>query len=391
MRYKMINFFELDKKENKNYVKLIQSVSKLSRLYSDSSSPYIYYRAMENLFCFCFNAKNLSRSDTAFDAKIYDTGIGLKTFLGENKNYSFEKIAEFNKNSSMIREKTDDKDLAEFLANLRNERIKLAKDIYGISQSQYHIIARRKNLLLFFETDYDEIDISNLRIEKEKGSKNEKSLDFTDGNHLYKFNFSKSTLFRKFDIPQNCHTAEAVIFENPAKLLLSIDEIDYDKISIESEQKLEYVILPLYTVKNKIKIVQERSALNQWNACGRKRDPNEVYIAIPALVRNHFPNFFPERDIPFILKTPLGEVLNAKVCQDNNKALMTNPNKALSNWLLRDVLKLKEFELASISKLEFLGIDSVIVTKEKEGEYSIDVQSWGSYEKFAEKLNADEI
>ncbi|MEI0518669.1 hypothetical protein [Brachyspira murdochii] len=70
---------------------------------------------------------------------------------------------------------------------------------------------------------------------------------------------------------------------------------------------------------------------------------------------------------------------------------MTNPNKALSNWLLRDVLKLKEFELASISKLEFLGIDSVIVTKEKEGEYSIDVQSWGSYEKFAEKLNADEI
>lgn len=44
---------------------------------------------------------------------------------------------------------------------------------------------------------------------------------------------------------------------------------------------------------------------------------------------------------------------------------MTNPNKALSNWLLRDVLKLKEFEPASIEKLEFLGIDSVIVTKEK--------------------------
>ena len=387
----MINFFELDKKENKNYVKLIQIVSKLSRLYSGSSSPYIYYRAMENLFCFCFNAKNLSRSDTAFDAKIDNIGIGLKTFLGENKNYSFEKIAEFNKNSSMIREKTDDKDLTEFLANLRNERIKLAKDIYGISRAQYHIIVRRKNLLLFFETDYDEIDISNLRIEKEKGCKSEKSLDFTDGNHLYKFNFSKSTLFRKFDIPKNCNTAEAVIFENPAKLLLSIDEIGYDKISIEEEQKLEYVILPLYTVKNNIKIVQERSALNQWNASGRKRDPNEVYIAIPSLVRKHFPNFFPERDTPFILKTPLGEILNAKVCQDNNKALMTNPNKALSSWLLRDVLKLKEFELASIDKMEFLGIDSVIVTKEKEDEYSIDIQSWGSYEKFAEKLNADEI
>ena len=94
----MINFFELDKKYNKNYVKLMQIVSKLSRLYSESDNPYIYYRAMENLFCYCFNAKNLSRSDTAFDAKLDNIGIGLKTFLGENKNYSFEKIAEFNKN-----------------------------------------------------------------------------------------------------------------------------------------------------------------------------------------------------------------------------------------------------------------------------------------------------
>lgn len=196
--------------------------------------------------------------------------------------------------------------------------------------------------------------------------------------------------FRKFDIPLDCHTAEASILENPAKLLLSIDEIKYDITSNYAEPKFEYVILPLYTIKNNIKIVQEKSALNQWNASGRKRDPNEVYIPIPALIRNHFKNFFPERDTPFILKTPLGEILNAKVCQDNNKALMTNPNKALSKWLLRDVLKLKEFELASINKLEFLGIDSVIVYKEKEGEYSIDIQSWGSYEKFIENFKTDE-
>ena len=175
-------------------------------------------------------------------------------------------------------------------------------------------------------------------------------------------------------------------------MILSIEEIEYNKISNNTDYtktKLEYVILPLYTIKNNIKIVQEKSALNQWNACGRKRDPNEVYIAIPALIRNNFPNFFPKRDTPFILKTPLGEILNAKVCQDNDKALMTNPNKALSNWLLRDVLKLKEFELASIDKLEFLGIDSVIITKEKDGEYSIDIQSWGSYEKFIENFNTN--
>lgn len=386
----MVNFFELDKKENKNYVKLMQIVSKLSRLYSDSDNPYIYYRAMENLFCYCFNAKNLSWSDTAFDAKFDNIGIGLKTFLGENKNYSFEKIAEFNKNSNIIKEKKDERDIAEFLSNLRNERIRLAKDIYGISDSQYHIIARRKNLLLFFETDYDEINISDLKIEKY--SANEKSLNFTDGNHLYKFNFSKSTLFRKFDIPSNSCTAEAVIFENPAELLLSIDKITYDnkKEFYSSRVKSEYVVLPLYTIKNNIKIVQEKSALNQWNASGRKRDPNEVYITVPSLVRNNFPNFFPERDTPFILKTPIGEILNAKICQDNGKALMTNPNKALSSWLLRNVLKLKEFELATIERLEILGIDSVMITKEKDREYYIDIQSWGSYERFIEQLQMNE-
>ena len=155
----MLNFFELDKKENKNYVKLMKIAAKLSRLYSDSDTPYIYYRAMENLFCYCFGAKNLSRSDIAFDAKLGNIGIGLKTFVGENKDYSFEKIAEFNKDSKQIKDKKDEREIMEFLANLRNDRINLAKNLYGISESLYHIIARRKKSLLFFETDYNEIDI----------------------------------------------------------------------------------------------------------------------------------------------------------------------------------------------------------------------------------------
>lgn len=381
----MLNFFELDKKENKNYVKLMKIVSKLSRLYSDSDTPYIYYRAMENLFCYCFGAKNLSRSDIAFDAKLGSLGIGLKTFVGENKDHSFEKIAEFNKDSKLIKDKKDERDIMEFLANLRNDRINLAKNIYGISESLYHIIVRRKKSLLFFETDYNEIDISNLRIENQKGNKEEKSLNFTDGNHLYKFNFSKSTLFRRFDIPKESFCTDVVIFESPAELLLSIDEITY-----KFEPQFKYVILPLYTIKEGKKIVQEKSALNQWNAGGRKRDSDEVYITIPSFIRNNFPNFFPGRDTPFILKTPIGEILNAKVCQDNNKALMTNPNKALSNWLLRNILKLKEFELATIERLEILGIDSVIITKEKDGEYSIDIQSWGSYERFIEDVKTNE-
>ena len=88
----------------------------------------------------------------------------------------------------------------------------------------------------------------------------------------------------------------------------------------------------------------------------------------------------------------MGETLNASICQDNGKALMTNPNKALSNWLLRTALGLQKYELATIEKLENCNIDSVIIEKEKEYVYNIDVRPIGSYEKFIDKIeNKDNI
>ena len=58
-----------------------------------------------------------------------------------------------------------------------------------------------------------------------------------------------------------------------------------------------------------------------------------------------------------------------KICQDNGKALMSNPNKALGKWILRDVLSLKEGEVLTYQKLKELGIDSILITKGKN--YSI--------------------
>lgn len=79
---------------------------------------------------------------------------------------------------------------------------------------------------------------------------------------------------------------------------------------------------------------------------------------------------------------PTKEVLSAKVCQENSKALMTDPNKALSDWLLRKILKLKEGELATIEKLNELGFDSVIITKIDEENFKIDIMKTDSYEVF---------
>lgn len=361
--------------EGEQYVNLIKSVGQLSGLFSDNTIPYINYRVAENLFCKCFNAMNLSRSDTAFDASFERTGIGIKTFTCPTGT-STEKIAEFNALSNELKQLSG-KALAIKLAEFRNERINLAKRTYGLENGIYHIIARQEFNIKLFETDYDIIDISTIKNVVEKQS----SLQFEDKNNFYSFNYSKSTLFRRFFIDENHTSIDIEILNDPFELLLELSRTKNLEKSKESRGD-NYIILPLYGKKDQEKHVFERSGLNQWNANGRKRDLDEVYIPIPKVIHEYFPNFFPTRDKPFNLKTPTGEQLSAKVCQDNSKALMTNPNSALSNWLLRKVLNLKPGELASIEKLQILGFDSVIIYKLSDSDFSIDITPSGSYERF---------
>jgi len=372
----MKSFTEIDIENNGNYLKLLSAVSKLSGLFSESNVPFINYRVIENIFCKSFNATNLSRSDTAFDANFNSIGIGLKTFicLSDSSN---EKIAEFNSLSKKLSE-YQGKELAQKLAYYRNERVELAKRLYNITNSIYHIVARRNNKLLLFETDYEKININNIHAVKQTNA----SLQFEDGKNWYSFNYSKNTLFRKFFVPKNAFPLPIEIIEDPYTLLLQFLENKTFKYVEEKIIKgIDFVILPLYGMKNKQKFVFEKSGLNQWNASGRKRDFGEVYIPIPSEINKQFPNFFPQRDEHFSLQIPTGEVFSAKVCQDNSKALMTNPNKAMSNWLLRKVFQLKEGELLNYEKMSVLGFDSVIITK-KSTTYKIDKTKLNSYEQF---------
>lgn len=371
----MKSFAQIDIDNSGEYLKLLSAISKLSGLFSESNIPFINYRVAENIFCKSFNANNLSRSDTAFDAKYQTLGVGLKTFTSPSNNKT-EKIAEFNSLSKILKELSG-KELALKLAEYRNERIELANRLYDIENSIYHIIARREKELLLFETDYSYIDINNIKSVKNKDA----SLLFEDGKNEYSFNYSKSTLFRKFIIPQKAFKLPIEIIDDPYELLMNLFE--KRKLEKKKSAKLsEYVILPLYGMKDKKKFVFEKSGLNQWNAGGRKRDFGEVYIPIPKEIHNKFPNFFPERDIEFQLEIPTGQILKASVCQDNSKALMTNPNKALSDWLLRKVFDLKEGELATIEKMDELGFDSVIIEKIGNNIYKIDKAKSESYSDF---------
>ena len=142
----MKSFAEIDIEKNGNYLKLLSAVSKLSGLFSESSVPFINYRVAENIFCRSFDAGNLSRSDTAFDANYNSVGVGLKTFVC-NGNSSTEKVAEFNSLSRILKD-LKGKELALKLGEFRNDRINLANRVYDIENSLYHIVARKEKELL---------------------------------------------------------------------------------------------------------------------------------------------------------------------------------------------------------------------------------------------------
>ncbi len=364
------------------YTDYLKSIGSLSKLFSDSDTPLLHYRVVENIFCKVFEAENLAREDVAYDAKKDSLGIGIKTFTFESNTKS-EKVAEFNRFAPTLR-KLKGVELLLKIAELRNERIEFANRNYNIQDSIYHCVGRREGQLRVFEVGYDVINIDKLANLKT----NDTSVTFNDDRHEYSFLFSKSTLFRKFYQPNKYLEINVDVIDEPFDVLLRITQ----KLNIAQTIEqigVDYVILPLYSLRESSpnqKKVAEKSGLNQWNAGGRKRDIGEVYIPIPKSIHDNCPNFFPVRDQTFDLQIPTGETLSAKLCQDNNKALMTNPNNALSDWLLRKILKLQEGELLTYTRLELLGIDSVKVKKINIKQYQISFMPIDSFESFVQKI-----
>lgn len=358
-------------KNNVSYLNMMQLVAQLSRLFSESNIPHIDYRITENLFCKYFNANNLSRSDISYDAQLQNLGVGIKTFQLNDNNSSLEKIAEFNKLSPELRE-LKGKALALKVSSLRNTRIALADSLCNADQRLYHIIGRKADELVIFNAPYDYINIDSIC--DVKTSKNNKGISFNDGINDYRYNHSKSVLMKLFSKTDDCVLYPVSIIENPYALLEQL----LSSINRESFTVKPFVILPLFSERGGVN-VPNSSGLNQWNSKGRKRNYNEVYVSIPAYVRNNYPDFFPPRKVPFNLHLPNGNILSASVCQGGGKALMSNPNKALGEWLLKDVMNVPEGELVTMNKLNELGFDSLMVSKIDENNYDISVSSTTRY------------
>lgn len=365
----------------KKYYSMLGLIGSLSNLFSDSEVPYLYYRIAERLYCNVFKASNYTRSDIAIDASLKGIGVGLKTFIC-NTSYTSQKISEFNKMSQDIVNRPDN-ELIHAVSVYRNDRIHFITRSYsGISDFIYHCVARRKKELIVFEEPMNLININNLRILNIR----DHVIEYTDDNGIYSFNKSKSTLFKRFIIPEEFVSVEVDIIDDPISRLESLL-----KIEIKPKRKEESLILPLYSFQDKD--VNPKSGLNQWNGQGRKRHPDEVYIPIPAWIHHTFPNFFPSINSVFYLTLPNNKKLLAKMCQgaliningkkiNKGKGLMSNPNKELGKWLLRDVLNVPINTVVTMQDLIRIGIDSVEIRKINDSNYFMDFKKVGSFEDF---------
>ncbi len=379
-------FLETQPQEKTEYYqRMLGMIGSLSRLFSEGAAPYLETRIAENLFCKSFGAENVSRLDCSVDAKVGAIGIGIKTFLEKNGSTE-QKIAEFNSEHALYKD-LPDKEKVKKIAELRNARLDATRKMHGLDELIYHCVTRREGGILSYEVPMSSIDIQRISgIERKTKNK----ILFKDPNGEYHFNISKSTLYKRFTTPEPLFNFDVEILEDPFSVLQSTLGSLVKEAVASPEDSREYVYLPMYSIKNGKKIVSERSGLNQWNAGGRGRHPDEVYIPIPAWIHKFYPGFFPSRDTKFLLQLPDGKEISAKVCQQNSKALMSDPNKDLGQWLLRHVLGIPQGQLVTYENIETAGFDSVLVQKISEGRYKIDFSKNDSFEEFKEGTVASE-
>ena len=165
-------FYELQPQiQKENYKKMLSIVGSLTQLFSESDCPYLAYRAHENIFCKYFEAENLARLDCSADAKKNRIGIGLKTWMGQDD----QKVAEFGKLRETFAGLTG-LDLVKKIAEYRNERIRVTKNMNGIDEMIYHVIKRVPGAMQVLECAFDYIDTDHISLITNRGNVKSRAL-----------------------------------------------------------------------------------------------------------------------------------------------------------------------------------------------------------------------
>lgn len=408
--------------QQEEYIKFLQIYASLSNLFRQKKGeliPYLDSKFQETVFARVFKSENTDIGNTPHDIVSIvggeRIGIGLKTWIGNKP--SFQKVMQLKSFQKEIEQYIDNKEsLAYTISAIKNQKMIFDYNRLGLSETGniYHYITREKDEFTINECAYPLVDLKNLKNFKKTNS----SFLWSDGLKDYKYTFGDSQIWQKFDSEKyNSLVLEKFkvkVIEDPFSLLL---EVCFDAINSLTETKDDIieVYLPLYSYKTKE--VLKKSGLNAWNAAPKNRNSNtprplnEVYIPIPLEFHKHCPNFFVEdifklqtfsgnpddkSEVRFHLQLPNGKKIPALLTQDNMKALQSGSkterdenNKlygqaALGQWLLVDVLGLKERKLVTLDWLKKRDTDCVKLWR-KNNDYStiyIDFAPLGTFEKF---------
>ena len=404
------------------YRDALVAVGGLSRLFSESDLPFFHYRFVENLFVRATKGKNISRQDAVFDALVGENNgiaVGVKTFTIKKKSsYSYEKVQEFTALAGKGQlGKMKDKELVQTIAKERNRRILLESASFNAdpNKSLYHCLIRREGEAVIHEEPYPVVVINKIKPLSPGGKTITKfgirtsNIHFHDNLNYYRYSRAKNVLLKRFEIkggenwkPIPIKITEDVfshLFENVLGAAVT-PEMKITGLFDEPQQipGIDYVVLPLYSIKGGVKVVHAKSGLNQWNAAGRQRKFGEAYIPVPSDIHKCCKGFFPIGKSFNLYLPNTKKAANASLCQAGYKALMSNPNDELCKWIFKVIdphFLSSMYNKAPVRKpftyddLEMAGYDSVRVSKLHEPErkgYEIQFEVIGAYEDFLEEI-----
>jgi hypothetical protein len=418
------------KEEREEYIKFLQVYGALTNLFRQKHGnliPYLDSKFQETIYAKVFNSENVDIGNTPHDIlSVFGDeriGIGLKTWM--NSRPSFQKVMQLKRYKTEIDPyfNKSDEELAIKLSELKNERMLIDYNRLGLSKDKniYHYVTRDEGKFVIQETLYPIVNLDNLR----KFKRTNTAFAWSDLHKTYKYTYGDSQIWQYFNSDADdtlvLNQFDVNIIENPFDFLLKsyFNFID-DFKKAESSEDIVEVYLPLYSYRTKE--VELKSGLNAWNAAPKNKNSsslrplNEVYIPIPLEFHKKYPDFFcpdvfeiqrrqknyagsskNKPQVRFHLQLPNGKKIPALLTQSNMKSLQSgslteiDPNtgklygqSALGQWLLVDVLGLKERQPVTKEWLEKKGTDSVRLWRKKD-DYStinIDFAPIGSFEKF---------
>lgn len=417
---------EYSKEQREEYIKFLQVYGALTNLFRQKKGdliPYLDSKYQETIFAKSFKGQNVDIGNTPHDIlSVFGdkrVGIGLKTWMGSQP--SFQKVMQLKRYQNEINAYRNNlEDLAYKISEIRNERVSSDYERLGLLEKNniYHYVTRDKGSFTINECAYPLIDLTNLR----DFNKSRTAFSWSDGNKDYKYTFGDSQIWQKFDSNKYksilLKTFDVKIIDDPFSFLLEAYLNLINKPQAVEEDLIE-AYLPLYSFSSKE--VEEKSGLNAWNAAPKTKDSNiprplnEVYIPIPKEFHNLNPDFFAKDilsiidvrnqlkgtkqakpEVRFHLLLPNGKKIPALLTGDNMKNFQSGSNTeydengkrfgqdALGQWLLVDVLGLKERNQVTREWLEKKGTDSVRLWRKK-GDYStinIDFAPIGAFEAF---------